>query len=101
MTSAPRLAPRPAARTGFSCGVRLPDSSYERAPGWGGLPCRSAVYPEARIPLHHAASAPLRRALAFLALNTGAAPEPRGAHLSGVLSCRPPPAAFSHASNCR
>lgn len=81
MTSAPRLAPRPAARPGFSCGVRLPDRRGERAGGWGGLRCRSAVCPEARVPLHR------RR-------GSGAAPG------SGLAS-PPPPRGAPRACNCR
>lgn len=36
VTSAPRLAPSPAARTGFSSRVRLPDGSGDELGGWAG-----------------------------------------------------------------
>lgn len=80
MTSAPRLAPSPAARTGFSSRVRLPDGSGGELGGWAGssAAAMAAILAVKRLPrLHPAASPRHRGALAFLALSTGAAPRAR------------------------
>lgn len=50
MTSAPRLAPRPAAPTGSSCGVRLPDSSSAER-GAGAASAAAALSARRRVAL--------------------------------------------------
>lgn len=100
VTSAPRLAPRPAARTGSSCGVRLPDSSNaERGAGAASLAAalcarrRVALSTGRRVP----GSAERRRSGAQHPSGPGAprrAP-PRCSFLQA------PSRSVSHASNCR
>lgn len=94
MTSAPRLAPRPPARTGFSGGVCLLDSGGGELGGRAGsaaaaVSAVSAVPPARRLRL---SALPRLPGSAARWRSSHSAPEgPRGVHrLSGLLSRQPP-----------
>eukprot|EP00069_Balaena_mysticetus_P011910 bmy_00290T0 len=104
VTSAPRLAPSPAAWTGFSRGVRLLDSSGRELGSSAGSPA-AAVSAAAAVPTvkRLALSTPPRLpGSAERWRSSHSAPgRPRGVHLSGWLSRKTPSGRVSHASNCR
>lgn len=101
MTSAPRLAPSPAARTGFSSRVRLPDGSGGELGGWAGssAAAMAAILAVKRLPV---STLPRLPGTGELWRSSHSAPErpraraPRRLAFSLARSGR-----VSHGSNCR